>query len=239
MSLLSIVIEYFFGITGLLFLLAAIGMAFDPEYAGSAPGGVVLAVFCFVIAAVARFRSGAKRAALLGSSNRYVGTSLGGAHAFCEYCGAQWLGWGEVCGSCGRRRSSSRMIGGTPGSGSPVRELRRAPLPQKLRYEVLRRDGFTCQYCGRKPPEVELEVDHIDPVSAGGPDEVSNLITSCKDCNRGKGADALFSGSREPRPRVIVQREVREREIVKVKCTYCGSLNDQTVTNCCSCGARL
>lgn len=62
----------------------------------------------------------------------------------------------------------------------------RVPVSQKLRFEVFKRDSFTCQYCGRKSPEVVLECDHIDPVSAGGPSEVINLITSCADCNRGK-----------------------------------------------------
>ena len=60
-------------------------------------------------------------------------------------------------------------------------------LPQKLRFEVFKRDKHTCQYCGRSPPAVILEVDHIIPISSGGTDELSNLITSCFDCNRGKG----------------------------------------------------
>lgn len=64
---------------------------------------------------------------------------------------------------------------------------RRDPLPPKKRFDILKRDNFTCQYCGKKQPEVELEIDHIFPYSRGGSDDESNLITSCKDCNRGKG----------------------------------------------------
>lgn len=60
-------------------------------------------------------------------------------------------------------------------------------LPKKLRFEVFQRDNHTCQYCGRSPPKVILEVDHIIPISSGGTDELSNLTTSCFDCNRGKG----------------------------------------------------
>ena len=64
--------------------------------------------------------------------------------------------------------------------------INRISLQPKLRFEVLKRDNFTCQYCGKKHPEVELEVDHVHPVSKGGQNDVNNLITSCKDCNRGK-----------------------------------------------------
>lgn len=61
----------------------------------------------------------------------------------------------------------------------------------KLRFKVFKRDKFTCQYCGRKTPEVILELEHIIPLSKGGSDEIDNLITSCFECNRGKGADLL------------------------------------------------
>jgi CRISPR/Cas system Type II protein with McrA/HNH and RuvC-like nuclease domain len=59
-------------------------------------------------------------------------------------------------------------------------------VSKKIRFEVFKRDGFTCQYCGKHPPEATLEVDHINPVSKGGEDGINNLITSCFDCNRGK-----------------------------------------------------
>lgn len=55
-----------------------------------------------------------------------------------------------------------------------------------FRFEILRRDGFTCRYCGQKPPTVVLEVDHIHPKSAGGRDTDANLVTACFSCNRGK-----------------------------------------------------
>ena len=61
----------------------------------------------------------------------------------------------------------------------------------KLRFEVFNRDGFTCQYCGRKTPEVILELDHVIPVSKGGTNDFDNLITSCFECNRGKGQSLL------------------------------------------------
>ena len=65
--------------------------------------------------------------------------------------------------------------------------MARKPLSKKIRFEVFKRDKFTCQYCGRMSPDVILEVDHIEPVAEGGDNEITNLITSCRDCNRGKG----------------------------------------------------
>lgn len=63
---------------------------------------------------------------------------------------------------------------------------------KKLRFEVFKRDSFTCQYCGRKAPDVILHVDHIHPRAKGGKNNILNLITSCVDCNSGK-FDRLIS----------------------------------------------
>lgn len=63
-----------------------------------------------------------------------------------------------------------------------------AGINHKLRFEVLRRDSFTCRYCGRRAPYVHVEADHIVPRSQGGEDVAENLVCSCYDCNRGKQA---------------------------------------------------
>lgn len=68
---------------------------------------------------------------------------------------------------------------------------KRVALSKSLRFEVFKRDLFTCQYCGRKAPDVILEVDHIKPVSKGGDNSIENLVAACWDCNRGKGAKKL------------------------------------------------
>ncbi len=59
-------------------------------------------------------------------------------------------------------------------------------LTKRIRYEVLRRDNFTCRYCGAKAPDVALTVDHVVPVALGGSDDPSNLVTACGPCNSGK-----------------------------------------------------
>lgn len=59
-------------------------------------------------------------------------------------------------------------------------------ITKKIRFEVFKRDGFKCAYCGQSPPAVVLEADHIDPKAKGGKDDINNLITACFSCNRGK-----------------------------------------------------
>ncbi len=64
----------------------------------------------------------------------------------------------------------------------------------KLRIFILNRDSFSCQYCGRSPmkEKVVLHIDHKIPRNKGGTNDISNLITSCQECNLGKG-DILLS----------------------------------------------
>lgn len=68
---------------------------------------------------------------------------------------------------------------------------KRGSIGKTVRFEVFKRDSFTCQYCGNTPPAVVLELDHVIPVSGGGSDDIDNLLTACFDCNRGKGARQL------------------------------------------------
>ena len=59
----------------------------------------------------------------------------------------------------------------------------------KLRFEIFKRDNFTCQYCGRSPKKhgIVLVVDHTLPKCKGGTNNPKKLITSCEECNLGKG----------------------------------------------------
>lgn len=58
----------------------------------------------------------------------------------------------------------------------------------RVRYEVLARDDFACQYCGAIAPQVQLHVDHIVARALGGSDKPENLVTACSACNLGKSA---------------------------------------------------
>lgn len=63
----------------------------------------------------------------------------------------------------------------------------RAKMSDSLRYDILRRDGFRCQICGRTQEDgVKLHVDHIVPIAKGGKTVKSNLRTLCDQCNLGK-----------------------------------------------------
>jgi hypothetical protein len=61
-------------------------------------------------------------------------------------------------------------------------------ISKALRFQVLTRDGHTCQSCGRTAPEVKLEVDHVVPEALGGRTVAENLQALCVDCNGGKSA---------------------------------------------------
>jgi 5-methylcytosine-specific restriction endonuclease McrA len=63
---------------------------------------------------------------------------------------------------------------------------REIPLTKK---NILRRDNYTCQYCGRK--NVPLTTDHIIPKAYGGKDEWENLVCACVECNTLKGNKRL------------------------------------------------
>jgi hypothetical protein len=71
----------------------------------------------------------------------------------------------------------------------------RKALSKKTRFEVLKRDKFTCRYCGAQAPKVILHIDHIKPVIEGGSDDLMNLITACQPCNSGKGRIPLDNES--------------------------------------------
>ncbi len=56
-----------------------------------------------------------------------------------------------------------------------------------LRKQIMIRDNYTCQYCGKyMPDEVGLHIDHIIPVSKGGKTVPSNLQVLCSKCNGSK-----------------------------------------------------
>lgn len=84
-------------------------------------------------------------------------------------------------------------------------------VSKKIRFEVFKRDGFRCSYCGKEPPQVVLEVDHIDPKSKGGKDDINNLITACFDCNRGKKNIPLDKITNQLQENLEVLREKEEQ----------------------------
>lgn len=58
---------------------------------------------------------------------------------------------------------------------------------QRIRNEVLERDGYVCQYCGTQLNEKTATVDHVIPKSQGGSSYADNLVCACQECNLEKG----------------------------------------------------
>lgn len=85
----------------------------------------------------------------------------------------------------------------------------RRNISKKIRFEVFKRDKFTCQYCGKSAPDVVLEVDHIKPVSKGGNNSMLNLVTACFECNRGKTNIELSDDS------VVKKQEKQLKELAE------------------------
>lgn len=88
--------------------------------------------------------------------------------------------------------------------------MARKALSKKIRFEVFKRDSFTCQYCGRSAPDVILQVDHIKPVASGGNNNILNLVTSCHDCNIGKGAKELSD-------QTVLKAQIDQAKIISEK----------------------
>lgn len=60
------------------------------------------------------------------------------------------------------------------------------PISGSIRYQVLVRAAFRCEACGVSHDERMLEVDHIEPKSLGGKDEIDNYQALCYSCNAAK-----------------------------------------------------
>jgi len=89
-------------------------------------------------------------------------------------------------------------------------------ITKSLRFEIFKRDNFTCQYCGRQTPTVILEIDHIIPKVEGGPiSDPNNLVTACFDCNRGKGKIPLGVQRIKDDRKEAMQREREKQQQIK------------------------
>ncbi len=118
-----------------------------------------------------------------------------------------WRGKAEVLVSHPRKIRSATATIDLP---SVLRLQRRVKIPRHrvtfTRANVYRRDGFRCQYCGGRFQSQELTFDHVVPRSRGGDTSWTNIVTSCRPCNRtkcsrtpGEAQMPLLSQPREPR----------------------------------------
>ncbi|MDH3455206.1 MAG: HNH endonuclease [Gemmatimonadota bacterium] len=77
-----------------------------------------------------------------------------------------------------------------------IRLVRFVHVPRKFRRQVTNtflfaRDHYMCQFCARGERELGfrecLTRDHIVPLSRGGTNDWSNVVTACSTCNTRKG----------------------------------------------------
>lgn len=89
------------------------------------------------------------------------------------------------------RSRSARVAAARSARQGGAEQVERGHVSHGLRYRVLRKAGFRCAYCGVDASKRELVVDHIVPVSKGGPTTLQNLTAACQPCNSGKGAGSV------------------------------------------------
>lgn len=114
---------------------------------------------------------------------------------YCKSCGGVFDNLNfKLCPYCGRELAT---------------RYGRQPIPRKLRHEVFKRDGYRCRECGASKDETSLEIDHIVPVARGGTNDISNLQTLCRECNRMKHTDEWVGGETDLE---IAENELRNLE---------------------------
>lgn len=91
--------------------------------------------------------------------------------------------------------------------------VERGEVSDSLRYDILKRDNFTCVICGASSKQgARLHIDHIVPVSKGGKSIPSNLRTLCERCNIGKSDKIETYTTTQP-------SETQQA----LRCNYCGA----------------
>jgi len=95
----------------------------------------------------------------------------------------------------------------------PRREIRFS------RRNVYLRDSHSCQYCGRRFAEEELNLDHVVPRDRGGVTAWENIVTACIRCNAQKAnrlptqaGMALRRAPQRPKWRMLVAASLSEEE---------------------------
>jgi len=113
----------------------------------------------------------------------------------------------------------------------------RKAIPKSVRFEVFKRDSFKCQYCGACAPDVLLQIDHIEPVSKGGDNNITNLVTSCANCNSGKSNKTLDDKSALAKQRAQIEELQEKQEQRKMLMAWkkgLRELKEDTLNDLCS-----
>jgi 5-methylcytosine-specific restriction endonuclease McrA len=95
------------------------------------------------------------------------------------------------CSGCGRR--FQKKAGSNSKYCDRCKEARDPKLHKGYRMKIFQRDNFRCVYCGKSGIEdgAILHIDHVVPKSLDNNNSLLNLVTSCSECNMGKGTHIL------------------------------------------------
>lgn len=100
---------------------------------------------------------------------------------FNAWCQLEPEGESDALGLVGRAMAVPRVVLLIGYDRVPIRHIRFS------RFNVYARDRNTCQYCGKRYPRQDLNLDHVIPRSQGGLSTWENIVCSCHACNRRKG----------------------------------------------------
>lgn len=151
---------------------------------------------------------------------------------YARWIDGEWIGWTTDDSptpptECLQARAKEAHGAAVVEAPVKPKHRKRKSLSKRLRFEIFKRDGFKCLYCGATPAQKVLRVDHVTPVAEGGADDPINLVTSCFDCNAGKGpvplefqqhavgfaTEADKEHAEQIREWLAIQREVEEARL--------------------------
>ncbi len=120
-------------------------------------------------------------------TNAVAGSAL---HCFCHH--AEWTG--------GLRRQYPPM---TPAGKSTKRKKRTPEEHSRVVRFLARRDGgFACAYCGSVLSPSAATLEHVVPLSKGGPDDAENMVIACFECNNLAGDLSVMEKLKKIRERL-------------------------------------
>lgn len=94
---------------------------------------------------------------------------------------------------------------------------KRRKLNKHERETVYKKCGGHCAYCGCEITIGQMQVDHVQPISVNGQDELCNMLPACRSCNYYKGASLLETFRRyvEKFPDTLSRDSVTYRNAVR------------------------
>lgn len=111
--------------------------------------------------------------------------------------------------------------------------MKRKAISWKTRWQVYQRGNGVCHICGRQLDFIDSTVDHITPVSAGGTDDLSNLMPAHHSCNasRGSGEPRHYPPTLQRLDAFMAERNISRRElasalgynVISLHKMFCGS----------------